>query len=363
MKHKLVRIAGRAGLIVLLFAFLLGAIPKQNTNNPSAGNEKSSASHNASSAPKSYTQELTFLVLNHKTGSIMELSESDYVKGVVAAEMPASFEPEALKAQAVAAHTIALRRYFEEMKHPNPSLGGATLSTDPASFQAYASVEELKETYQDGFDEAWHKISAAVDEVFDTVITYEEEPILAAYHSLSGGTTEAAVSVWGTDLPYLQAADSVSDESQPNYLSEVRVSVEEAREILQKSFPDAELSSEPEEWIQIQTRTASGMVESVTVGGKETTGLPLRSLFGLKSANFEVKQEDSELVFTVKGYGHGVGMSQYGANALAQQGKSYDEILTHYYAKVALSDRAQLVAQHLEDPNIAQAETTLTVNL
>lgn len=281
-------------------------------------------------------EEITFKLLHHDTGEVEEIADLDYIKGVVAAEMPISFEPEALKAQAVAAHTYALRRYYQQLQNPAESLKGAQFSTDPSVFQAYKSVEELKKQYGDSFEENWKKLSDAVEAVIDYVITYDGQPIVAAYHSTSGGETEAAVAVWGQDVPYLQAVGSEGDALAPNYQNEQTFSLHDVREKLTEHYAGIQLPEQPENWFAVQQRTASGTVEQVAVGDQTDTGSSLRSLFGLKSANFEIQYAQEQFTFITKGYGHGVGMSQYGANYLAQQGKTFEEILRHYYSDVEI---------------------------
>ena len=281
-------------------------------------------------------EEITFKLLHHDTGKVEEISDLDYIKGVVAAEMPISFEPEALKAQAVAAHTYALRRYYQQLQNPSESLKGAQFSTDPSVFQAYKSVSELKKQYGDKFEENWRKLSDAVESVIDYVITYDDQPIVAAYHSMSNGETEAAASVWGQDVPYLQPAESDGDLLAPNYQTEQSFSVQEVREKLTQQIPEIQLSENPSDWFAVKSHTASGAVDQIAVGDQVETGQKIRTIFGLKSASFEISVQGEQIIFTTKGYGHGVGMSQYGANYLAQQGNSFQEILEHYYSGVKI---------------------------
>lgn len=305
-------------------------------SNGESGQAQSASSSDDSEKSADYSNEdLTFLLYHHDTGEVTEVSSIDYIKGVVAAEMPSSFEEEALKAQAVAAHTYAIRRYLQAVENPNEDLKGAQLSTDPSTFQAYASQEQLMETYGDSFDEKWQKISDAVDSVRDIVITYDSDLIVAAYHSLSAGITETAKTVWGYDVPYLQAADSQTDTQQESYINTVTYTKQEVQEILEKN--SCVLSENPEEWITIESYTDSGYVNQVLIDNQFFTGVQIRTLFQLKSADFEISYAEEVFTFTTKGYGHGVGMSQYGANELAKQGYSYDEILTHYYSGVTLS--------------------------
>lgn len=325
--RKIVKILGLTALILGIPTLAI-LIPKQDDSSAVASETQSATQQVKNTIP-------TFQLLNHKTGKVSEISQSDYVKGVVAAEMPISFEPEALKAQAVAAHTYALRRYYQQRKTPSPDLKGAQLSTDPSICQAFVSQEELKQRWGDAYETNWNKISQAVDEVIEQIITYDNQPIVAAYHSLSGGTTEAAKSVWGQDVPYLQPVDSSTDAQQPNYENTVMIEEKKVKQTL-KEHLKAEMPEDPNHWFSILSKTSSGSVDKVKVGNVETTGLEIRSIFGLKSSNFEISYQDGVFHFTTKGHGHGVGMSQYGANELAKQGKTWQDIINHYYSNVSL---------------------------
>ena len=335
--RKIVKILGLVALL-LGIPSLAVLVPKHADSSPTVSQAQSAAQQTNNTIP-------TFQLLDHKTGKVSEISQTDYIKGVVAAEMPISFEPEALKAQAVAAHTYALRRYYQQLKTPSPDLKGAQLSTDPSICQAFSSQEELKQRWGDDYETNWNKISQAVDEVAEQIITYDNQPIVAAYHSLSGGTTEAAKSVWGQDVPYLQPVDSSTDIQQPNYENTVTIDEKEVKQTL-KEHLKAELPEDPNQWFAVVSKTSSGSVDQVKVGNTETTGLEIRSIFGLKSSNFEISYQDGKFQFTTKGYGHGVGMSQYGANELAKQGKTWQDIINHYYSNITLTNINDL---HLED--------------
>lgn len=281
-----------------------------------------------------------FKLLDQKTGKVIELSAADYVKGVVAAEMPAEFHVEALKAQAVASHTYALRLAAIQEKNPDPTLKGAHFSNDPASYQSYLSPDEAKAHFGNKYNTYWKKISDAVDAVIDQAIVYQDEPIVAAFHSISGGTTETAQNVWGGNLSYLKPVDSAGDKLSPNYEATVTLTAKAVSETLQKQVEGIELPADKSKWFADIVRTSSGTVTTVKIGEKSFTGLALRGWLDLRSANFTVnydKEKDS-FTFTTKGYGHGVGMSQYGADYLARQGQKYDQILKHYYSGVELTD-------------------------
>ena len=243
--------------------------------------------------------------------TVEEMTLGEYLVGVVRAEMPASFEPEALKAQAVAARTYTLYKMQTGGNHGDT----ADICTDSTCCQAYISEENARNNWGENADAYEEKIETAVRETDGETILYGGVPILAVFHSCSAGQTRSSGQVWVSDLPYLQAVSSPEPaDSIPNYYSRVEFTAEEFRE---------------------KTDTA-GSVESVDVGGVSMNGSTLRSVLGLRSACFEWEAADGKLVFFVTGYGHGVGMSQYGANQMAKEGADYRTILTHYYTGVTV---------------------------
>ena len=278
-----------------------------------------------------------YRVLDVSTGEIMEVSKKDYVIGAVCAEMPATFEEEALKAQAVTAHTYAERQCLREKENPTPELCGADFSNDTNKYQGYFTLNQAKQFYKDNFDIYYTKISEAVSEVWDYTIYYEDEPIVAAFHSMSNGKTESAENVWGSDVAYLQSVDSSQDTSAPKYLDEVEYEVDVVKNKLTQTYPNIVLDEDYTKWFEIKELSEAGTVLSIRVGDMEISGTDLRSVLLLRSASFEVKCEDNKITFTTKGYGHGVGMSQYGANAMAQEGKTWEQILAHYYPECTIS--------------------------
>ncbi len=268
-------------------------------------------------------------------GEVAEMTMADYLWSVTAAEMPASFEPEALKAQAVTARTYAVWKMAAgEPNHPE-----ADVCTDINCCQAFLSREQAAANWGAPAAEYTEKISAAVTETDGQIMTYEGQPIQAVFFSSSAGRTEDAVAVWGNAVPYLVGVDSPEGEDVPNYHTEVTLTAEEFRTAFLAQYPGADLSGEPDAWFQNQTFTASGRVAAMDVGGVTVKGTQLRSLFSLRSTSFTVAPGEDSVTFRVTGYGHGVGMSQYGANALARQGKSYQEILSWYYTGVELGIR------------------------
>jgi stage II sporulation protein D len=272
-----------------------------------------------------------YKVLDVESGEVMEVPVRDYVIGAVCAEMPADFGEEALKAQAVAAHTYAERRRISERSSPTAELRGADFSNDTAKYQGFFTKEKAKECFGEKFSENYAKIAAAADEVLPYIITYENAPIIAAFHSMSPGFTESAENVWGASVDYLVEVDSRSDLTAPHFREKKEYTREELKTALEAAFPGIVLGDDIKKWIEVLTTSDPGTVLTASVGNMTVTGGELRDALGLRSASFEYAADSSGAVITTKGFGHGVGMSQYGANAMAAAGKSWREILEHYY--------------------------------
>ena len=262
--------------------------------------------------------ELAFTVLTE--GEVKTVTMSDWLPGVVAGEMPASFEPEALKAQAVAARTyIMYAMGREKPAHPE-----ADVCDDPGCCKAHSTDEALRENWGGDYDANMQKILSAVRSTDGEYMSYGGEVIQAVFHSSSAGRTE--------DSAAMETADDV-----PNYVSSVTVSPEDFRETVLAAHPEAEFGEDPAFWLGAAVHDASGRVESVDIGGAQVPGTELRTLFELRSTAFALDYTAEGFLFTVTGYGHGVGMSQYGANVMAQDGADYEEILTHYYPGAELT--------------------------
>lgn len=279
-----------------------------------------------------------YSVLDHKTGEILTLTPLQYVCGVVAAEMPIEFSPEALSAQAVAAHTYALRQIGEEQIAKTPDLKGAYLTTDYKRNQAYISDADLKAKWGDNYLINIKKLTSAVEPVINKIIVVDGKPIIAAFHSLSGGTTESAKNVWGQEVPYLVPVLSEGDKLSPTYQTKTVLTSQEVSNALKSAHPDISFDMDKTKWFEILERTESGNITALKAGSIELTGRELRELLQLKSAYFTISFADGAFTFDTVGYGHGVGMSQYGADFLARQGKTYTEILKHYYSGVEIVD-------------------------
>lgn len=261
-----------------------------------------------------------------RTGEKLEERDLDtYLVGVVLAEMPASFDKEALKAQAVAARTYARRAMVTGGKH-----GDGSVCAQASCCQAYISAQEYLE--RGGTGEGLRKVREAVEATSGLVMTYEGDLIEATYFSCSGGRTEAAVEVWGSDYPYLQSVDSPGEEKAAYHRDTVIFTPEEFGEKLGIQ-PQGNLK----DWISAVEYTAGGSVRKLIAGTECFTGTQLRGLLGLRSAAFDLEVADGKILITTRGYGHRVGMSQYGANAMASSGAGYAEILSYYYQGAQLA--------------------------
>lgn len=316
-------------LFISPFIALVSSQPEKEQTIENETDENISASHKETQNNNA-DNENTISVFMTESSETLKMDMRDYIIGVVAAEVPASYETEAIKAQAIVAMTYA--KYRKE--HPDKSIS-ADISDDSSKHQGYMTEEDMKEKWGDAYESYRTKIEDAVDSVAETVILYDGEPIMAAYHAISGGNTESAESIWGEDIPYLQSVDSEWDIYSSRYTSEVRLTSEELRKIM-KTFEKADFDSPEEEWIEIKKRTDNGTVLETIICGIDLTGIETRELFALRSPVFDVTYEDGEFIFTVSGYGHGVGMSQNGANCMAKEGKTAEEIIKHYYKGVTI---------------------------
>lgn len=274
----------------------------------------------------------TYKVLDVNSGEIWEISVREYLIGSVSAEMPASFSDEALKAQAVAVHTYAERQHIVSQEQGKDY----DFTNDPAIHQAYYTENQLRERWGNEYDTFHEKISSAVDAVKDELLFYDEEPILSVFHAMSSGKTDTAGNVWGSDKPYLQSVDSVSDKNAPQYEKVVTYTAEQVRCILGNAKSSLYLEGNASEWFGTPNVTDAGTVLSIPIGNETFTGQEIKSLFGLRSASFSIDVEDNQVSFTTYGFGHNVGMSQYGANAMAKDGCTYQEILAYYYPNTSL---------------------------
>ena len=257
----------------------------------------------------------------------LDLSMAEYLPGVVAAEMPASFPAEALKAQAVAARTDTVWRQLGHSPHPD----GACCS-DPGCCKAWLSEAELRNRWGTEYDRWSAAVRAAVAATDGQILLYGGEPIFAAFHACSSGSTEASENVWLEALPYLRSVSSPEKaETVPDFYSAVTLSYEELRRTAAEKYPGLELAGPGESWLTEAVYSESGRLLTVKLGDTTLTGTQLRFLLGLRSAAVTWTCGDEEIRFQARGSGHGVGMSQYGARQMALDGADCWTILAHYY--------------------------------
>ena len=260
---------------------------------------------------------------------LRQMDMGTYLLGVVRAEMPASFEEEALKAQAVAARTYTL---YKRLNGGSPNHPEADACDDITCCQAYKTYEEAAQGWGADAEAYEAKVRQAVEATDGQCVLYEGAPVLAVFHSSSVGTTQDASAVWSGSLPYLRSVETPeSDETVPNYRSTAVFHASELKAALQDALPEADLSQSPSNWFTNIQQQPGGTVTSLAVGGVEVAGNRLRTILDLRSACFTIAFDGDTVTFSVAGYGHGVGMSQYGANVLAADGMGYQDILEWYY--------------------------------
>lgn len=289
---------------------------EENSTNKSNFTETKKDNYKETKKENIKKNEITVTVYRNN-GKIINLELEEYLLGVVGAEMPASFNIEALKAQAILARTYALK-----------SIKNGKKLTDTVSTQAYKDNSELQKMWKNDYTKYYEKIKKAVNETKGIVILYNNEYIDAVYHSTSNGKTENSKNVWKNSLPYLVSVDSSWDKNVKSYKKETIFEINEFCNILKLDV------EEPITYEIIHNET--GRVRQITINNKTFSGTEFRNLLKLRSADFEIEINDEKVKVTTYGYGHGVGMSQYGANEMAKQGYSYIQILKHYYTGVVI---------------------------
>ena len=275
----------------------------------------------------------TIKLLHKKNKKVEEVNLEDYIAHVVSAEMPANYNLEALKAQAIVARTYTIYKMTTSKKHKE-----ADICDDSTCCQAWISKEDrFKRWKKEKAQENWNKIIQAVNETKGEIITYQGKPINAFFHANSGGKTEIPFYVWGGNgYPYLQVVETAGEENYSGYQSEVVFTKKEFESKIKKSHKDFKINYQEKDCIQIKERDSSDRVITVKIGNLKLSGVETRTLLGLKSSNFKVTMEKNKIKFQVIGYGHGVGMSQTGADSLAKQGKTDKEIIEHFYKEVEI---------------------------
>lgn len=276
-------------------------------------------------------------VYDHREEQLLSSELEAYLAHVVAAEMPASFAEEALKAQAVAARTYTV--YTAD--HGGCTAHGADVCTDSGCCQAYASEARLRESWGEAYEANWDKVSAAVRDTRGLVLLYEGRPIDALYHSASGGATEDSENVFRHAEPYLRSVESANESGTARLAGTVAVTDAAFVKRINAAYPAAKLTKDGlSESVRVMETTAAGRVQLLKIGRAAATGREMRALFGLDSTLFTLEMRDGQVLFHTKGFGHGVGMSQTGANGMALGGRTFDEILLYYYTGVTIGSIA-----------------------
>lgn len=277
-------------------------------------------------------------IYDKNTGTVKDIKIEEYVKGVVAAEMPAAFHIEALKAQAIAARTYVISRSLK-YKDGHPDHSQAPNCTG-VHCQAYLSLSQLEEMHGESWVERyWGKIEDAVDSTKDLGIFYNGEIIEPLYHSTSGGRTEDVKDVFATELPYLRSVPSPYEEEAPRFNNSVTLTTEEFIKKIKSKYPNVKITKDNlQDKIKLIERTLTGRVKKIAIDGNVLEGRELRDLFGLNSTNFTIALDKKLNIIEIEtfGFGHGVGMSQWGANGMAKNGSNFEEILKHYYTGVEI---------------------------
>lgn len=273
-----------------------------------------------------------------KEKKICEMCLEEYVRGVVSAEMLPTFELEALKAQAVAARTYAIAHLTQYGGTPYSKANGADV-TDTVDCQVYMTKEDRLNSWpKDVGGEYWNKITSAVQDTQGEVIAYNGNPISDPYYfSTSSGKTEDSVDVFSVNEPYLKSVSSPGEEIAPKYKTSKEIKFKDIIASLNNKYSNIGVTINTlKNSIKIVSRTAGGSVKEIKVGNITMSGVEFRSVFALNSANFDIAYKNDYIIVNCKGYGHGVGMSQWGANVMAKNGKKYNEIIEYYYSGVSL---------------------------
>ncbi len=316
----------------VFFLFLFGMLSMVTVSFGFFGADYQGEPKPVAEAPKQSAVSVTLLHENQ----VHTLNLEEYLYGVVAAEMPASFEAEALKAQAVAARTYTINRSrFQNKDHPD-----ANVCSDSAHCKAYLPPDRLQEKFQNS-PEQLDKIKQAVDSTQNQIAVYNGEPISAVFHSTSSGMTENSKDVWGGDLPYLVSVVSEGEEASPRYTETKTFSFTEFQQKINAGATKVPFSPSPNDWFSRWEKNNSGSIRSLSICGVSFKGTELRSLLGLRSTHFDITITD-KITVTTKGNGHGVGMSQYGANDMAKKGYTYEEILKKYYTGINLANLSEV---------------------
>lgn len=310
---------------------------QQESKQGSAASAQSAPTSTPGTAPQATVKTTGFKILDASSGKLLQVDDRSFLYGAIASELSPSAPAEALKAQGVAAYTYYSRLREQQRQKPNPALNGADFSADTQNWQLYVTKEQMQSRWGDTFDANYQKITQAADSVSGQVLKSGDELIDATYFAISAGQTEYSEDIWGGKRDYLISVASPGDLFAGGYQTTVSMKADQFKTAALKAAPKADLSGDPSGWVGEIRRTGAGSVTSVQIGGAAVTGNAARNAFGLRSANFSVSFQNGSFLFLVKGYGHGVGMSQAGAEYMANQGEDYKQILAWYYPNTTLT--------------------------
>ena len=268
------------------------------------------------------------------SGEILEIPVLEYMIGAAASEMPVTWPDEALKAQAVAAHSYALYQRSQVIANGQEDAGWFTV--EPARRLGYMSREVLQQYWGEAFEENYQRLEQLFAPLCDTVLLYEGQPAAACYHAISNGRTESSGQVWNQELPYLQGVESSVDKGAEGYSVTVDYTAQQMYDMLAFQVPGANLEGDPSQWFGESEWTDAGYIKRLQVGGVFISGPQLRSIMGLRSSCFSIQYDGEKFSVTTLGYGHGVGLSQTGAAAMAEQGQTFEQILSWYFPGTSL---------------------------
>ncbi len=290
-----------------------------------------------SSAPQTQPTGTGFKILDTTSGQVINADDRTFLYGAIATEMSPTAPLEALKAQGVASYTYySLLREQQRLK-PNSSLKGADFSANTQGWQIYVTKEQMQSRWGSEFNTNYEKLTQAVNAISGQVLKSNGELIDATYFAISAGKTETSEDIWGGKRTYLVSVASPGDVFAGGFQTSVTLSPDQFKAAAAKADSKVKFGTDPATWVGETKRTSVGSVETIQIGGVSMTGNTARNTFGLRSANFTVTYANNTFTFLVKGYGHGVGMSQTGAQYMANQGSTYKQILEWYYPTTTLT--------------------------
>jgi len=320
-------------LIIAPVTLLSGSITSENSTITTVEQTTPDKVENTQKTDSDTPEESVITVFLSDTNKNLTVSEFEYVCGSVAAEMPLMYHEQALKAQAIACYTNSLRLKNSKNKS---GINGADISDNPATHQGYLTREERKEKWGEEYQKYESKLETIVKAVEGEFLTYDGEYCLCAFSAICTGTTESAENVWGEKIPYLISVKSSGDTLSPQYSSTNTFTKSQFISIMKDLDVSINSKTNLEDVIGKSKTSKAGTVLKIEINKKSLTGEQIRNAFSLRSSAFKITATENEVTFKVSGYGHGVGMSQYGADFMARQGSTYEEILKHYYKGVEI---------------------------